>query len=204
MRENAEEMLKQLLMKASQVWREASGKNATVVPSFERDDVTFAVACSATEHYHLEQAFTSSSMVSQMFVKVKGWGVLSEQDKKRNALSLHLLLNEPVDTYETDDEVFSLTSKKRPASSASTAASRRHSKRKLSAASPPGSPVKRYKSAYQPRIPTDPIEYEAFQFKRRECSVDAEGNVNISICNEIETILVARNWQKHECELCSH
>ncbi|KAI6167784.1 hypothetical protein EDD17DRAFT_1751199 [Pisolithus thermaeus] len=70
MHENAEEMLKQLLMKASQVWREASGKNVTVMPSFERDDVTFAVACSATEHYHLEQAFTTGSMVSQMNAKI--------------------------------------------------------------------------------------------------------------------------------------
>ncbi|KAI6103660.1 hypothetical protein F5141DRAFT_1007487, partial [Pisolithus sp. B1] len=119
--ENAEEMLKQFLMKASQVWREAN-------------DVTFAVACSATEHYHLEQAFTTGSMVSQMYVKVKGWGVLSEQDKKWNALSLCLLLNEPVHNKPSYDEDFSLTSRKWPASSVSTAASRRCSKHKLSTA----------------------------------------------------------------------
>ncbi|KAI6148843.1 hypothetical protein BKA82DRAFT_8042 [Pisolithus tinctorius] len=94
--DNAEEMLKQLLMKASKVWKEASGKNATLVPSFKRDDVTFAVACSASENYHLEPEFMASSTVGQICTKVKGWGALSEQDKKWNALSLCLLLNEPV------------------------------------------------------------------------------------------------------------
>ncbi|KAI6003157.1 hypothetical protein EDC04DRAFT_2611768 [Pisolithus marmoratus] len=72
--------------KASQDWQEASGKNATFMPSFE----SWAIVC-----------------------KGQGMGnFVREQDKKWNALSLWLLLNEP----------------KWPASCVCTAASSRCSK----------------------------------------------------------------------------
>lgn len=63
---------------------------------FTRVNAIFAVTQSATECFHLEQSYTSSVTVGQMYNRIKSMGQLSERDKKWNALSLHLLLNEPV------------------------------------------------------------------------------------------------------------
>lgn len=48
------------------------------------------------ECFHLEQSYTSSVTVGQMYSCIKTMGQLSEKDRKWNALSLHLLLNELV------------------------------------------------------------------------------------------------------------
>ena len=61
-----------------------------------RSNAIFAVAQSTTDCFHLEQSYTSSVTIGQMLNQVKLLGMLSDKDKKRNALSLRLLLNEPV------------------------------------------------------------------------------------------------------------
>lgn len=61
-----------------------------------RVNAIFAVTQSAMECFHLEQSYTSSVTVRQMYSCIKTMGQLSEKDRKRNALSLRLLLNELV------------------------------------------------------------------------------------------------------------
>ncbi|KIJ06092.1 hypothetical protein PAXINDRAFT_158844, partial [Paxillus involutus ATCC 200175] len=95
----------------------------------------FAIPQSATECYHLEQAYTSSVTVGQMYNYVKGLGVVSDKDKKWSALSLRLMLNE-LDPFEDEpDEEFMNSSKKSFMTSAKASASTRKSKRKLESAS---------------------------------------------------------------------
>lgn len=57
-------------------------------------------------------------------------------------------------------------------------------------------PPKRYKSAYRPRISSVRVEYEAFEFRRWECIVDGDGNVDIIQHKQTGTILVVKHWQR--------
>ncbi|EGO29472.1 hypothetical protein SERLADRAFT_405462 [Serpula lacrymans var. lacrymans S7.9] len=120
MRDNAENMLKQMLMKASHIYEESSkGCNS-----------------SATECFHLEQGYTSGVTVGQMYNWIKLMGVLSDKDKKRNALSLWLLLNEPTypDKDELDEDFTMKSARKSLASGVKASPSTRQSKRKLQSA----------------------------------------------------------------------
>ena len=57
-------------------------------------------------------------------------------------------------------------------------------------------PSKQYKSAYKPCVSSVCVEYEAFQFRRHECIVDGNGNADIIQHKHVETILIAKDWQR--------
>ncbi|KIM57258.1 hypothetical protein SCLCIDRAFT_17007 [Scleroderma citrinum Foug A] len=121
MREIAEKVLVQMLTKAS-------------------INAIFAVTQSAMECFHLEQSYTSSVTVGQMYSHIKTMGQLSEKDRKRNALSLHLLLNELTDHDEDgpDDEFIMKFAKKSRARTKAPASTRRPKQRLESVGPCPG------------------------------------------------------------------
>ena len=59
------------------------------------------------------------------------------------------------------------------------------------------SPAKRYQSAYRPQVSSAHIEYEAFEFVQQDCLVDMDGNISLVKHNKMESILVAKHWQKY-------
>ncbi|KAG6380424.1 kinase-like domain-containing protein [Boletus reticuloceps] len=217
MQDNAEKILSQVLMKASSVYEESCKGNNMLMPSFDRDNAIFAVAHSTNDCFHLEQSYTTSVTVGQLYARIKTMGVLSDKDKKRNALSLRLLLNEPMELEPEGDELdedfttkLSIKSARKSLARSSTkvSTSSRRAKRPLliesttrlqsqdNGTTATGNSPKRYKSAYRPRVSSVRVEYEAFEFRRRECIIDGDGNVNIIQHKQTETILVAKNWQR--------
>ena len=52
-----------------------------------------------TDCFHLEQSYTMSVTVRQLYAHIKSMGVLFKKDRKWNVLSIHLLLNEPVSLH---------------------------------------------------------------------------------------------------------
>lgn len=60
-------------------------------------------------------------------------------------------------------------------------------------------PAKRYRSMFRPQnmSATRPLQYDSYKFKRVTFKVYEDGDTVKVPCEDIETILVARDWQRY-------